>query len=136
MSDELDSKIRRGVIGILCRNKRYLLIQRAQTVAWGGLWCFPGGHIEPSENARSAVVRELSEELGIEVQAIHQLGSVRGQPHVMLAIWIVEHVAGEWELNRHEVSDMRWLSGDAIRAMPDGLPSNLRVVDLLEAGGW
>ncbi len=125
--------IRRGVIGILCRGDRYLLIRRAPGVALGRTWCFPGGHVERGENARRAIVREMHEELGIEVTPVHRLGAVKGRPDVMLAIWIVEHTGGRLQPNPSEVSDTRWYSGDQIRRLPDGLPSNHRVVDLLEA---
>ncbi|MCC7291884.1 MAG: NUDIX domain-containing protein [Phycisphaerales bacterium] len=125
--------IRRGVIGILHDADRYLLIQRAPGVALGGAWCFPGGHIEPNENARRAVVRELHEELGIHVRPFHRLGAVAGRTDVMLAIWLVEHVAGEFHARESEIAAMAWLTANEIRTHPRGLPSNLPVVDRLEA---
>jgi|GEM_PF-982926 len=126
-------RIRRGVIGILRRNDKYLLIRRAAHVAVGGTWCFPGGHIERHENARRAIIRELREELGIEVKPVHRLGAVQGRPDVMLAVWIVEHTGGRMRPDRREVSSVRWYTGAQIRSLPNGLSSNHRVVDMLEA---
>ena len=69
-------RVRRGVIGIIASGSAYLMIRRAPGVARGGYWCFPGGHVEPSETSRQAVQRELVEELGIDVVATQRVGSV------------------------------------------------------------
>ena len=53
-------------VGILIhKDGRILISRRSDDRHQGGLWEFPGGKIEPGECALSAVVRELSEELGI-----------------------------------------------------------------------
>ncbi|MGZ8336657.1 MAG: NUDIX domain-containing protein, partial [Allosphingosinicella sp.] len=49
--------------------RRVLLQQRAPRRAMAGLWEFPGGKVEPDELPEAALVRELREELGIEVAA-------------------------------------------------------------------
>jgi 8-oxo-dGTP diphosphatase len=46
---------------------RVLLQQRAPSRAMAGLWEFPGGKVETGERPEAALVRELREELGIEV---------------------------------------------------------------------
>jgi 8-oxo-dGTP diphosphatase len=46
---------------------RVLLQQRAPGRAMAGLWEFPGGKVEPGERPEAALVRELEEELGIQV---------------------------------------------------------------------
>lgn len=48
---------------------RVLLAQRPEGRAMAGLWEFPGGKVEAGEIPEQALVRELREELGIEVAA-------------------------------------------------------------------
>src|SRR5262249_42902657 len=48
---------------------RLLLSRRPLGKAFGGLWEFPGGKIEPGETPEAALVRELNEELGITISA-------------------------------------------------------------------
>ena len=48
-------------------DKRVLIAQRPQGKTLAGLWEFPGGKVEPGERPEAALVRELREELGIEV---------------------------------------------------------------------
>ena len=53
--------------GILVRHGRVLLAQRAPGTHLAGLWEFPGGKVEPGESPEEALVREVREELGIEI---------------------------------------------------------------------
>lgn len=48
---------------------RVLLQQRRTGGRHGGLWEFPGGKVEAGESPESALVREISEELGVELAA-------------------------------------------------------------------
>ena len=48
---------------------RVLLAQRPKGKRLEGLWEFPGGKIDANERPEDALIRELSEELGIAVQA-------------------------------------------------------------------
>jgi 8-oxo-dGTP diphosphatase len=47
---------------------RVLLAQRPPGKQLAGLWEFPGGKLEPQERPEAALIRELREELGIEVR--------------------------------------------------------------------
>ena len=49
---------------------RLLMTQRAAGGALGLQWEFPGGKIEPGESPEQAIVREVREELGVDVEAI------------------------------------------------------------------
>ena len=49
---------------------RVLLQQRLPGKSMAGLWEFPGGKVESGERPEAALVRELEEELGVEVEEI------------------------------------------------------------------
>jgi len=55
-------------VGIVRKNGRLLITRRKPDGFLGGLWEFPGGKIEPCEDNKSACVREILEETGIEVK--------------------------------------------------------------------
>lgn len=48
-------------------DRRVLIAQRPTGKSMAGLWEFPGGKVDPGETPEAALVRELREELGIEV---------------------------------------------------------------------
>ncbi len=59
-------------IGIIFNpEKTHIFItQRPSTANRGGYWEFAGGKVELGENAEQAVIRELNEEVGIDVKAL------------------------------------------------------------------
>jgi 8-oxo-dGTP diphosphatase len=48
---------------------RVLLARRPEGKAMAGMWEFPGGKVDPGETPETALIRELAEELGIDVAA-------------------------------------------------------------------
>jgi 8-oxo-dGTP diphosphatase len=56
-------------VALVDADGRVLIAQRPEGKALAGLWEFPGGKIEPGERPEEALIRELREELDIEVKA-------------------------------------------------------------------
>ena len=46
---------------------RVLIAQRPEGKSMAGLWEFPGGKVKPGETPEHALIRELQEEIGIDV---------------------------------------------------------------------
>ena len=52
---------------LLDADNRVLIAQRPPGKAMAGLWEFPGGKVEPGETPEDAIIREIAEELGVNV---------------------------------------------------------------------
>ncbi len=100
---------------------RILLSLRPDHVHQGGLWEFPGGKIEAGEEVRSALDRELAEELGIVVRGARPLIRIRHDypdRSVLLDVWRVDVFEGE--PHGREGQRLEWVASEALpeRAMP------------------
>jgi 8-oxo-dGTP diphosphatase len=89
---------------------RVLLTQRPQDRHMGGLWEFPGGKINGGEAPSDALVRELDEELGIEVAverpltfAVHEEPGLR----ILLLFYGARIISGE--PHGHEGQAVEWV---------------------------
>ncbi|MCU0692852.1 MAG: (deoxy)nucleoside triphosphate pyrophosphohydrolase [Polyangiaceae bacterium] len=63
------------VAAVMIHQHRVLVTQRPAGSHLAGMWEFPGGKVEPDEDPRDALVRELAEELAIAV-SVHQIVDV------------------------------------------------------------
>ena len=114
---------------------RVLLQRRPQGAAMAGLWEFPGGKVEEGELPEAALVRELGEELGIEVECAALAptcfaSAPVGDRHMILLLYLCRRWGGEprplhaRELDWFRAGEMRAL------AMP---PADAPLIPLLEA---
>lgn len=55
-------------VALIDADNRILIAQRPEGKQLAGLWEFPGGKIDAGERPEAALIRELREELGIEVK--------------------------------------------------------------------
>ena len=101
----------RAVVGILKQNGKVLVGERPPGKSYSGYWEFPGGKIEANETGKEALVRELHEELGIQVLAAqHWFEHTHTYPDktVSLEMWIVTEFSGEPHGKENQA--LRWVS--------------------------
>ena len=87
-------------VGVVWRQGRVLIARRPDHLHQGGLLEFPGGKVEAGETVPQALVRELLEETGVQVQPEHlqRLIQVRhdyGDKQVLLDVWHTTSSTGE-----------------------------------------
>jgi 8-oxo-dGTP pyrophosphatase MutT (NUDIX family) len=126
---------RRGVVAVVLRGERFLVIRRSQHVRAPGMHCFPGGAIEASEDEPAAVRRELLEELALESRPVQLLWRSTTPWNVALAWWLAEILPqAEPVANPLEVESFAWLTADEIRRLPNLLASNLEFLAAWDSG--
>lgn len=67
MSDELTKILLVAACALVDNDGRVLLAQRPEGKSMAGLWEFPGGKVEAGETPEASLIRELKEELDIDV---------------------------------------------------------------------
>ena len=58
-----------GVAAVVIEDERVVLVRRGRPPAYGE-WSLPGGAVEPGETLEKAVVREVEEEIGLNVEVV------------------------------------------------------------------
>ncbi|MBN1589465.1 MAG: NUDIX domain-containing protein, partial [Pirellulales bacterium] len=81
---------RRGAIGVVLRDERFLLIRRSAHVIAPRRFCFPGGGIHPGESEADALVREFQEELSVRVRPLRRIWRSVTPWQVRLSWWLAE----------------------------------------------
>lgn len=100
---------------------RVLLARRPEGKQLAGLWEFPGGKVEPGERPEDALIRELGEELGIEVKeaclapltfASHSYQDF----HLLMPLWICRRWSGF--ATPREGQTLKWAKASDLRSYP------------------
>jgi 8-oxo-dGTP diphosphatase len=114
-----------GVVAVVARDGRYLVVRRSNVVAAPGAWCFVGGAIEPGESEPDALVREFREEVGGQISPLRRVWEyVHPDGGLRLYWWSATLLEDDLCPNETEVAELRWCSPAEILALPGLLPSN------------
>jgi 8-oxo-dGTP diphosphatase len=98
-------------------------------------WEFPGGKIEAQETAEQCLLREIKEELNIEIEIVRQLEAHvydYGNFCIQLIPFVCKYLSGDILLAEH--MDYRWLLKAELPTL-DWAPADVAVVEMLLAQG-
>ncbi len=97
-------------VGVLLRpDGAFLLTSRPPGKVYEGYWEFPGGKVEPGETVEQALRRELQEEIGITIGAVHPWKVERvDYPHALVRLNFCKVFEWEGELQMHEGQSCAW----------------------------
>jgi 8-oxo-dGTP diphosphatase len=104
----------RVVCAIIEHDGKFLAAKRGDTQPHAGFWEFPGGKIDPGEDAEKAIFREIKEELGTEISITRRLPSVAfdyPDKTVTLIPFVCETAAGGF-ITPLEHDEVRWVDMD------------------------
>ena len=97
------------VAGALISSSALLVAQRQRPPELAGLWELPGGKVAPNETEPDALIRELREELGVDVVVGNRLGDdVPVAQALVLRAYLVSQTGGT--LHAHDHRALRWVS--------------------------
>ena len=123
-----------AAVALIDPDGRVLVSQRPQGKSLAGLWEFPGGKIEPGERPEAALIRELKEELNIDVTAsclapLTFASHAYDEFHLLMPLYVCRRWKGEAKAMEGQV--LKWVRAKALRelAMP---PADLPLIPHLE----
>ena len=102
-------------------DNRVLIAQRPEGKALAGLWEFPGGKVDPGERPEAALIRELREELGVEVKEaclapLTFASHAYPEFHLLMPLWVCRR----WEgvPRSREGQALKWVRPRDLRDYP------------------
>jgi 8-oxo-dGTP diphosphatase len=119
---------------------RLLIQQRPAGKPMAGLWELPGGKVEDGEHPEGALIREIREELGIELktsdmEAFAFVSHAYETFHLLMPVFLIRRWDGEVEAR--EGQNLAWVSAEEIRRYPApeaDLPLYERFIEWAQAG--
>ena len=122
----------RVVAAIILHENKIFATQRGYGEFKDG-WEFPGGKIEPGETSREALVREIKEELDIDIDVKNFLETVEydyPEFHLSMECFFCTIRSGELILKEHEAA--KWLTAETLESV-EWLPADRGLIEGIRA---
>jgi 8-oxo-dGTP diphosphatase len=115
---------------ILMDNNQVLCAQRSASMPLPYKWEFPGGKIEKEEDPEHALLREIREELGVEIEVLRKFGSnfhqYSGAKQIELIPFLGRIIEGEPYPKEHE--SLIWVRPENLASL-DWAEADIPIVD-------
>lgn len=124
------NKVIRVVAAIIVDDEKIFATQRGYGDFKGG-WEFPGGKIEVGETPQEALIREIKEELEVEIEVGELIDTIEyDYPtfHLSMDCFWTEIVSGDLVLKEHEAA--KWLTKDELDLI-EWLPADVILVNII-----
>lgn len=125
-------KVFKRVTGaIIRRDGKLLIAQRAEGDECPLMWEFPGGKIEEGETSEECIIREIKEELNLDIRPLKVFMRIvyhLNEKRIPITFFDAEITGGEMRLNVH--NDVRWIGAEEIPSY-EFMPPDARVVKKL-----
>lgn len=109
----------RIAVGVIEKDNKLLITQRKKGALLGGMWEFPGGKIEKGETAEEACIREIREEVNLEIKVLKKLTAIQHEySHfkIKMDIFICQYISGNVQLCGP--TNYNWIGPDEISSYP------------------
>ncbi|WP_134586094.1 NAD(+) diphosphatase, partial [Pseudomonas aeruginosa] len=118
-----------SMIVLVTRGDEVLLARSPRFVP--GVYSTLAGFVEAGESVEQCVVREVREEVGVEVANLEYIGSQNWPfPHSLMLGFHAEYVSGEIVPQEDEIEDAQWFSLDALPPLPAQRSIARHLIDL------
>lgn len=125
-------RISPSMIVLITRGDEVLLARSPRFVS--GVYSTLAGFAEPGESAEECLVREVREEVAVEVKNIQYVGSQCWPfPHSMMLGFHAEYAGGEIVMQADEIEDAQWFSVHDLPPLPAGRSIARYLIDLYVA---
>ncbi len=95
-----------------------------------GMYSVLAGFVEPGESLEEAVMREVKEEVGLEVKDIHYFGSQPWPfPHSLMIGFTATYASGDISLDDSEIEDAGWFTIDSLPRIPGKISIARKLID-------
>lgn len=119
------------VVAAIIKKDNKIFITKRNYGEFIDMWEFPGGKIESGETQEQALIREIKEELEVDINNLEYLTTINydyPKFHLTMHCFICEICGGKLTLNVH--NEVKWVSLEELKNQ-NWIPADVEVVEII-----